>query len=110
MSVGAHRRHRLLDANGQPIETQDIDIARLPLIEREALPGLPAHLEGRLLNQPGLEPALVLFHPKAEVYRIVRLTTLPDSLPGHYEAINGAVLKQAMGEPPEDGEGYRVDA
>ena len=104
-----HRRRKLLDVNGQPVETQDIDITRLPLIERDALPGLPLHLEGRLFNEPGLEPALVLFHPKAEVYRLVRLTTLPDSLQGHCDAINAAVLKQAMGEPPESGDGYRVE-
>lgn len=104
-----HRRHKLLDFNGQPIETKDIDVKSLPMIDPEAIPDLPAYLEARLLNEPGLEPALVLFHPRAEVYRLVRLTTLPDSLPGHYEAINTAVLKQAMGEPPEDGDGYRVD-
>lgn len=103
-----HRRHKLLDADGQPMRTQDIDIRSLPLIERAAIPGLPAHLEARLFGEPGLEPALVLFHPKAEVYRLVRLTTLPHSLPENYDAINTAVLKQAMGEPPDHPEGYKI--
>lgn len=109
MTDRPHRHRRLLDAEGQPIETMDFDVRTLPLIERDALPDLPDSMEGRLLNQPGLEPALVLFHPKAELYRLVRLTTLPDSLQGHYDAINTAVLMQAMGEPPADAEGYRVD-
>lgn len=76
----ARRHHKLLDFNGQPIEAQDIGITALTLIDREALPGLPTHMEGRLLNEPGLEPALVLFHSRAEVYRLARLTTLPDGL------------------------------
>jgi hypothetical protein len=78
------------------------------MIERDALPGLPAYLEARLFQEPGLEPAVVLLHPKAEVYVLVRLTDIPDSLEKHYEAVNVAVLKQAMGEPPEDAAGYRV--
>lgn len=96
-----HRRHRLLDQDGQPIETVEVDIPRLPLIERDALPGLPASMEGRLLA-----PWVVLFHPLAELSLRVPLTDL-DNLPRYVEMLNGAVLEQAMGVPPE-AEGYKV--
>ncbi|HXJ61877.1 MAG TPA: hypothetical protein VNU68_35000 [Verrucomicrobiae bacterium] len=101
-----HRRHRLLDYDGQPIATTDIDIPSLPLIDRDALPGLPASMEGRLFNEPPLEPAVVLFHPAAEVYVLIRLTDL-DNLVHYVDQVNGAVLQQAMGVPPE-GDGYPV--
>lgn len=85
-----------------------IDIPSLPLIDREALPHLlPASMEARLFNEKGLEPALILFHPKAECYVFVRLTDL-NNLPTYIDEVNVAVLKQAMGEPPEE-DGYRID-
>lgn len=87
----------------------DIDIRSLPLIERGAFPDLPAHMECRLLARDGLEPAIVLWHPNAELHVLVRLTD-QDRMATHVETLHGAVLKQAMGETPESGEGYRVDA
>lgn len=96
-----HRRHRLLDADGQPIESVEVDIRGLPMIERDALPGLPASMEGRLLA-----PWVVLFHPLAELSVRVPLTDL-DNLPRYVDMLNGAVLEQAMGNTPE-ADGYRV--
>lgn len=97
-----HRRHRLLDADGQPIDTVTVDIPNLPLIDRDALPGLPASMEGRLLA-----PWVVLFHPLAELSLRVPLTDL-DNLPRYVDMLNGAVLEQAMGVPPEE-EGYKIN-
>ena len=100
-----HRNHRLLDADGQPMPTEDIDILSLPLIDRAALAGLPDSMEGRLFRKPPLEPAIVLLHPAAEVYVLVRLTDL-DNLQHYVDQVNVAVLRQAMGEPPPDAQGY----
>lgn len=85
---------------------EDIDIESLPLIDRGALPGLPNSMEGRLFNQPPLEPCVILFHPQAEMHLKIRLLDL-ENLSKYVEQLNFAVLKQAMGEPPEE-EGYRV--
>jgi hypothetical protein len=85
----------------------NIDIQSLPLIDPEALPGLPDSMEGRLFREKGLEPCVVLFHPMAEMHLLIRLTDL-DNLGKYIEQLNYAVLKQAMGEPPED-QGYRID-
>ena len=79
---------------------ENIDISGLPLIERDALPGLPESMEGRLCQEDGLEPCVVLFHPLAEMHLLIRLTDL-ENLPNYVESLNFAVLKQAMGEPPE---------
>jgi hypothetical protein len=103
MDPTPHRRHKLLDANGEAIETRDIDITTLPLIDRADFPDLPDSMELRLLA-----PALILFHPRAELSIEVPLVEM-DQLAGYVEKLNTAVLKQAMGEPPEDGQGYRVD-
>lgn len=97
-----HRNHRLLDADGQPIDTTTVDIPNLPLIARDALPGLPDSMEGRLLA-----PWIVLYHPFAELSLRVPITAV-EALEPYIETLNVAVLKQAMGEAPED-EGYRVD-
>lgn len=97
-----HRRHQLLDQDGQPIETTRVDIQSLPLIDPAALPGLPDSMEGRLLA-----PWVVLFHPLAELSLQVPLTDL-DNLSAYVETLNVAVLKQAMGETPEE-DGYRID-
>ncbi len=97
-----HRRHKLLDQDGQPIETVEVDIRSLPLIDREALAGLPDSMEGRLLA-----PWIVLYHPHTEMSLQVPLTEL-DNLPRYVEMLNVAVLKHAMGETPEE-EGYRID-
>lgn len=99
---GFHRRHRLLDQHGQPIETVDVRIPELPLIDRDALPGLPDSMEGRLLA-----PWVVLYHPHTEMSLRVPMTDLAD-LPRYVEQLNVAVLKHAMGETPEE-EGYRID-
>ena len=83
-----------------------IDIQALPLIDPDALPGLPDSMEGRLFQDKGLEPCVVLYHPLAEMHLLIRLTDL-ENLPKYVEQLNFAVLKQAMGETPEE-EGYRI--
>lgn len=100
----------LLDSSGNPLPASrlQIDIEKLPKIERAALPGLPHDMEGRLLAVPGDDPAVVLFHPRSELHLLVPLTDLAD-LARYVEALNVARLKQSMGEAPENGEGYRVD-
>lgn len=97
-----HRRHKLLDQDGQPIDTVDVDIRTLPLIERDALPGLPDSMEGRLMA-----PWVVVYHPKAELSVRVPLTDLAN-LERYVDMVNGALLKQAMAEPPDSPEGYSV--
>lgn len=99
---GFHRRHRLLDQNWQPMETVDVRIPELPLIDREALPGLPDSMEGRLLA-----PWVVIYHRNTEMSLQVPLTELGD-LPRYVDMLNVAVLKHAMGETPEE-EGYRIE-
>ena len=97
------------DGEGKPTQVLSFDVQALPMIERDALPGLPKAMEGRLFNPGnGMEPAMVLFHPFSELYLLVRLTDL-ENLPHHVEQLNIAVLKQAMGEPPEE-QGYRTEA
>lgn len=85
----------------------NIEIRKLPLIERDALPGLPQSMEGRLFQNQGMEPCVVLFHPLAEMHLLIRLTDL-GNLSKYIEQLNVAVLKQAMGETPE-GQGYRIE-
>ena len=98
----------LLDSSGNPMpaSTVQVDIRSLPLIERAALPSLPHDMEARLLQ--GDETVIVLFHPRSELSIEVPLTDM-NNLEPYVEALNTARLKQAMGEPPENGEGYRVD-
>lgn len=86
---------------------ENIDILELDLIAPDALPPIPRSMEARLLNKKGLEPAIILFHPQAEVYVYVRLLD-QKNIQKYVDELNGAVLKQAMGEPPED-QGYRID-
>ena len=89
------------------LRLKNIDIGKLPLIDPEALPPIPNSMEARLFNHKGLEPCIVLFHPRAELHVLIRLTDRWNM--GKYvEELNSAVLKQAMGEPPED-QGYRID-
>ena len=89
-----------------PASTVQVDIRSLPLIERAALPSLPHDMEARLLQ--GDETVIVLFHSRSELSIEVPLIDMNDLEP-YVEALNEARLKQAMGEPPEDGEGYRVE-
>lgn len=84
-----------------------IDIKKLKLIDRAALPDFPRSMEARLLEEDGLEPSVILFHPMAEAYVFIRLTDL-ENLDHYVEELNVAVLKQAMGETPEE-QGYRID-
>lgn len=100
----------LLDAASHPLtaDTVKITIRSMPLIERDALPGLPDDIEARLFNVPGQDPCIVLFHPPSELHIEMPLTDT-DSLIFYVEALTTARLKQAMGEPPDAGEGYRVD-
>lgn len=86
---------------------KNIEIRSLALIARDALPPIPDSMEARLLEEPELEPAIILFHPQAEVYVFVRLTDA-ENIQQYVDELNVAVLKQAMGEAPED-EGYRID-
>ena len=92
-----------------PTILTSFDIRELTLIAPEALPPLPRSMEARLFNpKPGeIEPAIVLFHPLAELYVFVRLLDL-DNIQQYVEELNVAVLKQAMGETPEE-EGYRIE-
>lgn len=96
----------LLDSSGNPLPspTEKIDLTTLPLIERHALPGLLFDMEGRLLE--GDEPVIVLYHLRSELHIEVPLLDLAN-LPRYIEAVRAAVMKQGMGEAPEDG-GYRV--
>jgi hypothetical protein len=99
----------------RPPQTESIDIPALQEIDRACFTGLPAAMECKLLNRPGLEPAVILYHPKAELHVLMRLPSGHDfgaepwDIGSYVEQLNGAVLKQAMGEPPEGDEGYRVD-
>lgn len=86
--------------------SKEIHIPSLPLIERGALPGMPDSMEGRLFHEPPLEPCVILYHPHAEMHVKIRLLDI-ENLAEYVEQLNFAVLKQAMGEPPEE-EGYRV--
>lgn len=87
---------------------ESIEIPSLDLIERDAfLPNrLPASMEARLFNKKELEPCVILYHPLAELHVKIRLTQLAN-LPKYVDELNAAVLKQAMGETPEE-EGYRI--
>jgi hypothetical protein len=49
----------LLDANGNPIPAQTVDVRSLPEIARDALPSLPDDIEPRLVG--GEEPVIVLW-------------------------------------------------
>lgn len=100
----------LLDASGRPLiaDTVKITIRSMPLIERDALPGLPDDIEARLFNVPGQDPRIVLFHPASELHIEVPPTDI-DNLDRYVEALTTARLKQAMGEPPDAGDGYRID-
>lgn len=84
----------------------DIDIRKLDLLAPNAIPPIPKSMEARLLNVEGLEPAIILFHPKAELYVYVRLLDR-DNIQTYVDQLNVTVLKQAMGETPEE-EGYRI--
>ena len=86
---------------------ESVEIEELPLIERDALPTFPESMECRLFNKKGLEPCVVLYHPQAEMHVLVPLTDLAN-LEHYVEQVNFAVLKQAMGEPPDDGGYYRI--
>lgn len=99
----------LLDAAGHPMtaETVKITIRSMPLIERDALPGLPDEIEARLFHVPEQTPCIVLFHPPSELHIEMPLTDVAN-LDHYVEALNTARLKQAMAEPPDTEEGYRV--
>lgn len=100
----------LLGADGRPInaDTVKVTIASMPLIDRAALPDLPDDLEARLFNVPGQDPRILLVHRPSELFVEVSLLDR-ENLDRYVEALTTARLKQAMGEPPENGEGYRVD-
>jgi hypothetical protein len=100
----------LLDAAGHPLaaETVKIIIRSMPKIERDALPDLPDDIEARLFHVPDQDPCIVLFHPPSELHIEMPLTDR-DNFAHYVEALNTARLKQAMGEPPDAGDGYRVD-
>lgn len=83
-----------------------VNIRELTLISPDALPPIPRSMEARLFNKKELEPCVILYHPLAELHVKIRLTDL-DNLPKYVDELNAAVLKQAMGETPEE-EGYRI--
>ena len=106
-----HRHHKMIDADGQPVRTLDIDILALPEIDRSCFTGLPWAMECRLFLAKGLEPAIVLFQPKAELHMMVRISNDFDRGPldisTQAEQLNCAVLEMAMGNAPE-AQGFRV--
>jgi len=90
------------------LTTENIDIRKLALFAPDALPPIPRSMEARLFNpEDGREAAIILFHPQAELHVYVRLTD-SDNIQKYVDKLNVAVLKQAMGEPPEE-QGYRID-
>lgn len=104
-------RRTLLGTTNQTkptVDTVKIVIRSMPLIDRGALPGLPDDLEARLFNLPDQEPRILLVHPPSELFVEVSLLDR-ENLGGYVEALTTARLKQAMGEPPESGKGYRID-
>lgn len=106
-----HRNHKLIDADGHPIRTEDYDVASLPQVDRTLFDGLPSQMEVRLFTREGCEPALILFHPQAELYVLLRLghdfSAGPMDISAQVADVNSAVLQQAMGQPPE-ADGYKV--
>lgn len=104
-------RRTLLGTTNQTTPAADtvkIVIKSMPLIDRAALPGLPDDLEARLFNLPDQEPRILLVHPPSELFVEVSLLDR-ENLGGYVEALTVARLRQAMGEPPETGKGYRID-
>lgn len=99
----------LLGPDGLPISA--IRIRDMQLIDRDALLGLPRTMEARLYapNSADDQPCIILFSPAAELHVAVPLTEWQTNLAHYVEALNVAVAKQAMGETPEDAEGYRID-
>lgn len=100
----------LTTIDGRPLtlDTVKITIKSMPLIDRAALPGLPDDLEARLFNVEDQEPRIILFHPASELFVEVSLLDQAN-LPKYVEALTEARMKQAMGEPPESGEGYQIN-
>lgn len=94
----------LLDANGDPIPVRTVDLTILPEIDRAALPGLPDDMEARLMS--GDEPQIVVWHPSSGLHIEMPLLDRAN-LSRYVDAIQAAVMRQAMGETPEEG-GYRV--
>ena len=84
------------------------EISELPLIDPEAIPPIPESMEARLFQVEGneLEPCVILYHPQCELHVKIRLTDL-HNMQHYVDELNSAVLKQAMGETPEE-EGYRL--
>lgn len=100
----------LLGPDGRPLnaDTVKITIGSMPLIDRAALPGLPDDLEARLFNVPDQDPVIVLFHRPSELHIEVPLLDR-DNLPHYVEALTVARMRQAMGDAPDAGDGYRVE-
>ena len=100
----------LLDPSGRPIaaDTVKVTIRSMPLIDRGALPGLPDDLEARLFNVPDQEPRILLVHPPSELFVEVSLLDR-ENLGKYVEALTVARLRQAMGDAPDAGDGYRID-
>lgn len=94
----------LLDASGEPIPVRTVDLTTLPEIDRAALPGLPDDMEARLMS--GDDPKIVLWHRASDLHIEVPLLDRRN-LSRYAQAIQAAVMRQAMGEAPEEG-GYRV--
>lgn len=94
----------LLDASGEPIPVRTVDLTTLPEIERAALPGLPDDMEARLMS--GDDPKIVLWHRASDLHIEMPLLDRAN-LSKYVAAIDAAVMRQAMGEVPEDS-GYRV--
>jgi hypothetical protein len=99
----------LLGSDGLPISA--IHIRDMQLIDREALPGLPQSMEARLYapNSADDQPCIVLVNRLAELHVAVPLTEWQTNLMHYVNALNVAVAKQAMGETPDNEEGYRID-
>ena len=94
----------LMDADGEPIT--GLNLRNLPLIERDAIPGLPDGIEARLWSTAPVCPTIVLWHRTADLHVEFPVTALADAA-RFIAALESAVLRQAMGEAPEQ-DGYRI--
>lgn len=99
----------LLDSSGNPIPrtTETLDLRALPLIDPEAIPGLPYGWQARLLNLPGQDPKIILYDPRSELHLEAPIAA-HENIGPYVRALRVAGSKQSMGETPESEEGYRV--
>lgn len=91
----------------QIFDKVNITLASMPLIERNAFPDLPDDMEARLFNVPDQDPKILLIHAASEMFIEVPLTDR-ENIGTYVESLNIARLRQAMGDPPDADDGYKV--